>query len=127
MRTNDAMSRLALSIQITNFVCIRYLSEFGYNDGVAFFFFISTSSSCILFHLPYFMFVILKCMRIQLCTLFELKREGREQSKATNKKKNTNSTKTRLKSNPFAIARNFMHIKKPFVQALGLNDKRQRE
>lgn len=75
------------------------------------------------------MFVILKCMRIQLCTLFELnKREERKQSKANNNKnkKNTKSTKTRLKSNPFAIARNFMHIKKPFVQALGLNDKRQR-
>lgn len=31
------------------------------------------------------------------------------------------STKTRLKSNPFLIARNFMHIKKSFVQTPGFN------
>lgn len=65
--------------------CIRHLSEFGYNDEV--FLFCLSRSSSILFHLPYFMFVILKCMRIQLCTLFELnEREERKQS--SRKKKN---------------------------------------
>lgn len=58
---------------------------------------------------------------------FRIKKRRTRAKQSDQQKKNTNSTKTRLKSNPFAIARNFMHIKKPFVQALGLNDKRQRE